>query len=95
MASYLTPLDSIRENLPKAQAARTFDVSLSSVKRYVDKARQGESLAPKLDQKATNLLEEDLVSAFYVWVSTPIRVVSWLSILPPVVQEPWLDACVA
>jgi transposase len=54
--------------MSKAQAARTFDVSLSSVKRYVDKAHRGESLAPKkspgsapeLDQKATKLLEEDL-----------------------------------
>jgi hypothetical protein len=43
-------------------------VSLSSVKRYLDKARRGESLAPKkspgspakLDDKATKLLEEDL-----------------------------------
>lgn len=43
-------------------------MSLSSVKRYVEKARRGESLAPKkrpgsvpkLDDKATKLLEEDL-----------------------------------
>jgi hypothetical protein len=33
--------------MSKAQAARTFSVSLSSVKRYVDKANHGESLAPK------------------------------------------------
>jgi transposase len=54
--------------MSKAQAARTFGVSLSSVKRYVDNARRGESLAPKkspgsppkLDDKATKLLEEDL-----------------------------------
>jgi transposase len=54
--------------MSKAQAARTFDVSLSSVKRYVDKADRGESLAPKkrpgstpkLDQKARKLLEDDL-----------------------------------
>ena len=54
--------------MSKALAARTFGVSLSSVKRYVDKARRGESLAPKkspgsppkLDDKATKLLEEDL-----------------------------------
>lgn len=54
--------------MSKAQAARTFSVSLSSVKRYVDKASRGESLAPKkspgsapkLDQKAMELLEEDL-----------------------------------
>jgi transposase len=48
--------------------ARTFSVSLSSVKRYVEKAQRGESLAPKkrpgsapkLDEKAMKLLEEDL-----------------------------------
>ncbi len=52
----------------KSQAARTFGVSLSSVKRYVKKADHGESLAPKkspgsalkLDEKATKLLEADL-----------------------------------
>ena len=54
--------------MSKAQAARTFSVSLSSVKRYVNKAHRGESLAPKkrpgstpkLDDKAMKLLEEDL-----------------------------------
>ena len=55
--------------MPKAQAARTFDVSLSSVKRYLDKAQRGEPLAPKkspgsppkLDEKASKkLLEDDL-----------------------------------
>ena len=54
--------------MSKAQAARTFSVSLSSVKRYVEKAHRGESLAPKkrpgsapkLDEKAMRLLEEDL-----------------------------------
>ncbi len=54
--------------MSKAQAARTFCVSLSSVKRYVDKAERGEPLAPKkrpgslpkLDEKARKLLEDDL-----------------------------------
>ncbi len=54
--------------MSKTQAARTFDVSLSSVKRYVKKADHGESLAPKkspgssqkLDEKARKLLEDDL-----------------------------------
>jgi transposase len=53
---------------PKSQAARTFGVSISSVKRYVKKADHGESLAPKksprsapkLDEKATKLLETNL-----------------------------------
>ena len=54
--------------MPKAQAALTFSVSLSLLKRYVEKAHRGESLAPKkrpgsapkLDDKAMKLLGEDL-----------------------------------
>jgi transposase len=54
--------------MSKSQAARTFSLSLSSVKRYANKARRGESLAPKkspgsapkLDEKARKLLEDDL-----------------------------------
>jgi transposase len=57
--------------MSKAQAARIFSVSLSSVKRYVNKAHQGESLAPKkrpgsalkLDEKARKLLENDIKRA--------------------------------
>ena len=58
----------VGRRISKSQAARTFGVSLSSVKRYVKKADRGESLAPKkspgpapkLDEKATKLLEADL-----------------------------------
>jgi len=54
--------------MSKAEAARAFGVAISSVKRYVNIARKGESLAPKkapgkkrtLDQKTMKLLEEDL-----------------------------------
>ncbi len=54
--------------MSKAQPARTFCVSLSSVKRYVNKTDRGESLAPKkrpgsapkLDEKAMKLSEEDI-----------------------------------
>ncbi len=54
--------------MSKAEAARTFDVSLSSVKRYARSVRQGGSLAPKkspgrpriVDEKAQVLLEEDV-----------------------------------
>ncbi|HEX5700445.1 MAG TPA: IS630 transposase-related protein [Rubrobacter sp.] len=61
-------VSSVEGGMPKALAARTFSVSLSSVKRYVEKARRGQSLvpkkrpgsAPKLDEKAMKLLEEDL-----------------------------------
>jgi transposase len=54
--------------MSKAQAARTFYVSLPSVKRCVSKAERGEPLAPKkrpgslpkFDEKASKLLEGDL-----------------------------------
>jgi transposase len=58
----------IEWGMPKAQAARLFDVSLSSVKRYARIASQGESLKPrqspgrlrKADEKARVLLEKDV-----------------------------------
>ncbi len=54
--------------MSKAEAARTFDVSLSSVKRYARTVRQGGSLTPKkspgrtrkVDEKANVLLEKDV-----------------------------------
>ena len=60
--------------MSKAQAARTFSVSLSSVKRYVNKTERGESLAPKkrpgsvpkLDEKASRLLVADLEERPYL-----------------------------
>src|SRR5215208_7104413 len=65
---------SVEGGMPKAQAARTFRVSLSSVKRYVDKANRGKSLAPKkrpgavpkLDEKAMRLLAADLEGRPYL-----------------------------
>ncbi len=61
-------VEAVWRGMSKAEAARTFGVGISSVKRYVNIAREGESLAPKkapgkerkLDQGATRLLEEDL-----------------------------------
>jgi transposase len=52
----------------KSEAARTFTVSLSSVKRYAKLAEEGRPLAPKkrsgskpkLDERASKLLEEDV-----------------------------------
>jgi transposase len=57
-----------RRRMGQSEAARTFDVSLSSVKRYLRKFRQGRSLSPgkapgrgpKLDERARKPLEEDL-----------------------------------
>ena len=61
-------VSAVERGMSKSQAARTFSVSLSSVKRYVKKAERGESLTPKkspgstpkLDEKARKLLEDDL-----------------------------------
>ncbi len=58
----------IERGMPKTQAARLFDVSLSSVKRYASSARRGEPLTPKkspgrppkADEKARALLEDDV-----------------------------------
>src|SRR3712207_1528478 len=62
------------DGMSKAQAARTFSVSLSSVKRYVNKAKRGGSLAPKkrpgslpkLDEKARRLLSAHLEERPYL-----------------------------
>jgi transposase len=67
-------VSAVGHGMSKAQAARIFCVSLSSVKRYVDKAQRGESLvpkkrpgsAPKLDEKARKLLEDDLQERPYL-----------------------------
>lgn len=61
-------VDALRGGIPKAQAARTFGVGISTVKRYATKAQRGESLEPgkapgkrpKMDERISKLLEEDL-----------------------------------
>ena len=61
-------VSAVERGMSKTQAACTFGLSLSSVKRHVNKADRGESLAPnkspgatpKLDEKANKLLEDDL-----------------------------------
>lgn len=61
-------VSSVEGGMSKVKAARIFSVSLSSVKRYVNKAKTGESLAPKkrpgsapkLDEKAMRILAADL-----------------------------------
>ena|SRR5215212_6189710 len=58
----------VRGGAPKSTAARLFDVSLSSVKRYLRIAERGAPLAPKkgggrppkTDQTAEKLLQEDV-----------------------------------
>lgn len=61
-------VDAIERGMPKAQAARTFGVGVSTVKRYATKVQRGEPLEPgkapgkrtKMDEKVSKLLEEDL-----------------------------------
>ena len=58
----------VEEGMSKSATARLFDVSLSSVKRYVRSASRGESLVPgkgggrppKADRITQKLLEEDV-----------------------------------
>ena len=61
-------VQALERGMGKSQAARTFSVSLSSVKRYAKRAEEGRSLAPKnrpgskpkIDERASKLLEEDI-----------------------------------
>jgi transposase len=61
-------VQALRRGMGKSQAARTFGVSLSSVKRYAKTADQGRPLAPKkrpgsqpkTGEDARRLLEADL-----------------------------------
>jgi len=61
-------VDAIERGVPKAQAARTFGVGISTVKRYATKAQRGEPLEPgkapgkppKIDERIQKLLVEDL-----------------------------------
>ena len=48
----------IERGMPKVEAARTFEVSLSSVKRYARIARQGESLTPKKSPGRTRKVDQ-------------------------------------
>ena len=61
-------VEAVQRGMPNIEAARTFGVGISSVKRYVAAAREGRSLTPKkrpgsepkLDESARRLLEADL-----------------------------------
>jgi transposase len=61
-------VEALERGMSKAQAARLFGVSLSSVKRYSRIAQQGGSLTPKkgsgrrpkVDKNTEKLLEEDI-----------------------------------
>src|SRR5215218_9092390 len=61
-------VDVIERGMPKAEAARTFGIGISTVKRYATKAQRGEPLEPgkahgkrpKIDERVGKLLAEDL-----------------------------------
>src|SRR5215212_3163422 len=61
-------LQAVDRGMPKSEAAKTFGVSRSSVKRYAAARREGRSLTPKkhpgskpkLDQHATKILQADV-----------------------------------
>jgi transposase len=61
-------VQALRRGMGKSEAARTFCVSLSSIKRYAKLAEEGRSLAPKkrpsskpkIDERARRLLAADL-----------------------------------
>jgi transposase len=61
-------VQAVRDGMSKSKVARLFNVSLSSVKRYVRIASRGESLKPrkgggrplKTDQTIEKLLEDDV-----------------------------------
>ena len=61
-------IEALRRGMTKTEAARTFSVSRSFVKRYAKLAEEGRPLAPnkrpgskpKIDERARRLLEADL-----------------------------------
>jgi transposase len=69
-------VDAIVRGMSKAQAARTFGVGISTVKRYATKAQRGEPLEPakapgkppKMDERLRKLLEEDLKKRPFVTI---------------------------
>lgn len=82
-------VDAIERGMPKAQeAARTFGVGISTLKRYATKAQRGEPLEPgkapgkrpKMDERVSKLLEENLKERpFFVTLSERCEYVEAIS----------------
>src|SRR3954451_4818790 len=81
-------VDAIERGMPKAQAARTFGVGISTVKRYATKAQRGEPLEPAkapgkhpkvVDERVSKLLEEDLKERPFVTLSERCEYVEAIS----------------
>ena len=74
-------VQALRRGMGKSQAARTFSVSLSSVKRYAKLAEEGRSLAPKkrpgskpkLDERSRRLLEEDIKERHFITLQAALK----------------------
>jgi transposase len=86
-------VDAIGRGMPKAQAARTFGVGISTVKRYATKAQRREPLEPgkapgkrpKMDERVRKLLEEDLKERPFVTLRERcdyVEAISGLSVSP-------------
>ena len=77
----------VERGISKAQAARLFDVSLSSVKRYARITREGGSLTPKkspgrppkIGEKARKRLEEDVKWRPAATVSQRLRFLEYIT----------------
>lgn len=73
--------DAVERGMFKREVARLFGVSLSSVQRYVRMVREGRPLSPrkapgkrpKIDERATRLLEVDLKERPAATLETPCR----------------------
>jgi transposase len=80
-------VDAIGRGMPKAQAARTFGVGISTVKRYATKAQNGDSLQPgkapgkrpKIDERIGKLLAEDLQERPFITLKERCEYVEALS----------------
>jgi len=92
-------VDAIERGMPKAQAARTFGVGISTVKRYATKAQRGEPLEPakapgkrpKIDERLGKLLEEDLKERPFVTLKERceyVEAVSGVSVTAPACAAP-------
>jgi transposase len=80
-------VEAIEQGMSKAQAARTFGVGISTVKRYATKAQNGEPLEPgkapgkppKIDEPINKLLVEDLQERPFVTLRERCEYVEALS----------------
>ncbi len=56
-------VDAVHSGMPKVEAANTFRVGISSIKRYVKVAEEGRSLTPKKAPGKKRKLDESVIEA--------------------------------